>query len=322
MPLSPTSDYRPPPGLAGGHRQTLYAYFVRRVDGPPLARERLPTPDGDFVDLDWAKVGGRAAAVLLHGLEGNARRPYMRGMMRAFNRRGWDAVGVNFRGCSGAPNLGPRTYHGGSTDDLAHVLAHVEASGRYARLALVGFSLGGNIVLKYLGEPRTDRPTALSHAVTFSVPTDFGAGARHMDRPSNRLYRMNFLRALNAKALRKHARFPECLAPPPRPLPRTLTAFDDWYTAPVHGFRDAADYYASVSARCFLPAIRIPTLIVNARNDPFLPEACYPYREAKTSAWVTLETPTSGGHVGFVSFGRDGEFWSEARACAFVTRDG
>ena len=185
-------------------------------------------------------------------------------------------------------------------------------------VVLIGFSLGGNVVLRYLGERAGVLPAALTHAVTFSVPTDFAAGARHMDRPANRLYRMNFLRALNRKALRKHARYPGRLAPPPRPLPRTLFAFDDWYTAPVHGFRDAAHYYRSVSARAVLPAVRVPTLIVNARNDPFLPDACYPYAEAENNACVTLETPPSGGHVGFVSFDREGEYWSETRACAFV----
>ncbi len=281
-------------------------------------RERIPTPDDDFLDLDFARVGASRAVLLTHGLEGHSQRPYILGMVRAFSRRGWDAVVLNFRSCSGEMNRQARTYHGGATDDLHTTLSHVLASNPYDHLVLVGFSLGGNMILKYLGEKAEDLHPAIKRAAVFSVPTDFKTSAEHINRPANWIYQERFIRSLNQKARAKRQQYPGHIPPVKRLAPRTIVYFDDTFTAPVHGFQGADDYYHQVSSKRFIPHIRIPTLLVNAWDDPFLPKACYPVAEAEAHPYLTFETPASGGHVGFVTFNADHEYWSETRACAFA----
>jgi hypothetical protein len=241
-------------------------------------------------------------------------------MARAFNRAGWDALAYNYRGCSGEINRRLRAYHSGATEDLAHVHRHAGDAGRYRGIGLVGFSLGGNLVLKYLGENRfpDGRPPVWGAAV--SVPCDLRTGARRLDRTANHVYRQRFLRTLKAKALLKARRHPGCLDAGRIAAIRTIKAFDDLYTAPVHGFRDAEDYWRRCSARRFLEGIRVPALILNALNDPFLGPACFPYAEAQSSARLFLETPRSGGHVGFLPHRLREPFWQETRVVAFARR--
>lgn len=316
MPSFPASPYRPPFGLSNGHLQTLVAARLRRVADVTYTRERITTPDADFLDLDWSRGGARRVVVISHGLEGNTSRSYVRGMVRAVRGAGWDALAWNFRSCSGEPNRHLYSYHSGSSDDLALVVDHALAAG-YEQVALVGFSLGGNVTLKYLGERGAAVDPRLCAAVAVSVPTDLAAASAELARPANRLYMWYFLRSLHTKVRQKIALFPGQLDDADFDNVRTFRDFDDRYTAPLHGFRDAEDYWRQCSSKPLLPHITLPTLLLSATDDPFLPAACYPEDEARQSPGVQLVTPTRGGHVGFIDWG-SGRYWSEQQALAFL----
>ena len=318
MPLL-ADDYTPPNRLfENAHVQTIYPNLARHVDGVAYQRERIETDDGDFLDLDWSRRGAGRLAVLSHGLEGSTRSSYIRGMTRALGQRGWDVLAWNYRGCSGEHNRRARVYHSGATEDLEAVVQHAMRRSGYAALALIGFSLGGNLVLKYLGERGADVDGRIRRAVVFSVPCDLAAGADRIAHRSNWIYQRRFLRSLGAKVQARQPFFPDVYGPLDLASVRTLRDFDDRFTAPVHGFESAADYYARSSSRAFLSHIRIPTLLVNAADDPFLPPSCYPVEEAREHEWLYLQTPQHGGHVGFVAFNRQGEYWSEKQAAAFL----
>ena len=320
MPLVREPEYRPPPGLASPHLQTVIPSLFRKVKGVHYHRETIDTPDGDFLDLDWSRVGGRRLVIVSHGMEGNSHRAYVLGMVRAFNRRGWDALAWNFRGCSGRMNRKPQFYHSGASNDLETVVQHVLAAGTYQQVALVGFSMGGNITLKYLGERGRDVPGVLCAAVAISVPCDLASSAQKMDsRLGNRLYLIRFLRMLRKKVEAKARLFPEVLDPGPVKRVRSFRQFDDLYTAPQHGFRDALDYWKKASSLPLLPNIAVPTLLLNALDDPFLSPACFPYREAQANPCLFLQATRYGGHVGFIQWHTEGEYWSEQRAVQFVS---
>lgn len=317
MPLV-ESSYEAPLLLRNGHAHTVYPHLKRRVDDVHYERERLELDDGDFLDLDWSRVAGRACVIVSHGLEGSSHGIYVRGMVRAFNRRGWDALAWNFRGCSGEPNRLLRLYHSGATDDLARVFARAAAEG-YGQIVLVGFSLGGNITLKWLGELGGNAPAWLTGAVAISTPCDLKASAEIMGRPFNRPYMDRFLGDLREKIRRKQARFPKELDDSGYGSIRTFREFDDRYTAPIHGFRDAEDYWAKCSSLFFLGRIRVPALLLNAQDDPFLSPECFPRELAAGHDWFHLEAPERGGHVGFVGGGlREDEYYSERRALEFL----
>jgi predicted alpha/beta-fold hydrolase len=318
MPVIPGSTYAPPILLASGHLQSIFPTLYRKVRGVHYRRERIITPDDDFLDLDWSPVGSRRIAVLSHGLEGNSTRGYMLGMARALNRSGWDALAWNYRGCSGQMNRTPRFYHSGATEDLHTVVMHLLSQGIYSEVALIGFSLGGNLTLKYLGERGGDLDERIVAAATFSVPCDLKSSAGELARPSRAIYMRRFLRSLEEKVRAKIAAMPGRIPDSGFEGIRSFREFDDRYTAPMHGFRDAEEYWRRNSCRQFLGAISIPTLMVNAKNDPFLAPACYPIAEAEANPNFFLEMPESGGHVGFVSFNREGEYWMERRAIAFL----
>lgn len=330
MPVLERSTYQPPSWwISGGHMQTVVATLFRRVVAPAYRRERIDTPDGDFLDCDWlfaaSSSPSRKLAIISHGLESNSRRANVVGMARAFSLCGYDALAWNFRGCSGEPNRKPRAYHGGATDDLRAVIAHARSKRRYEEIYLVGFSLGGNLTLKCLGEAGGALPPEIKKAVVFSAPCDLRGSSERLSRFANRLYERRFLKSLKAKIELKAKLFPDVvsLAPYRQGKIKTLRDFDDVYTAPLHGFENADDYYAKCSAKRFLSQIRIPTLIVNAQNDVFLSPSCYPFDEAKASDYVFLETPRSGGHLGFVTETLPhGLYWSEMRALGFIESDG
>lgn len=316
MPLIEPSTYAPPRWLRGGHAQTIYPALFRRAPWITRERERIETSDGDFLDLDWARSGrSDRVAVLSHGLEGDSRNAYVQGMAGALVRAGWDVVAWNCRGCSGEPNRLLRSYHSGATEDLAAVVDHALAGSRYARLALVGFSLGGNITLKYLGDLGSGVDSRVDRAVVFSVPCDLAASSRALESGANRIYMDRFLVNLRAKIREKMRRFPGEVSDAGLDAMRTFREFDGAYTAPLHGYRDAEDYWARASSRPVLGRITIPTLLVNARNDPFLPAECFPEVEARESAHFHLEAPRDGGHIGFTA---RGEYWSERRAVKFL----
>jgi len=308
--------FRPPPGLGGGHRQTLVPHLLRRGPAVAYRRERLDLPDGDFLDLDW--IDGDDAsrvAVVAHGLEGSTQRAYVRGMAAALAADGWSVCAWNLRGCSGEPNRLLRAYHSGATDDLDAVVRHVTARGA-TRIGLVGFSLGGNLTLRWLGEQGAGVPPEVVGAVGVSVPVDLAGASRAMERGLRRVYVRHFLRKLSAKAHQKAGAFDGAPDAARARAARTFHAFDDGFTAPIHGYASADDYYARASARPLLTSIAVPTLLVNALDDPFLGPSCYPSAEAAANPLLTLLTPRTGGHVGFLQ--RDGRYWSEDVAVRFL----
>lgn len=318
MPIIEPSTYRPPLFFSNPHVQTVFPSVFRRVTGVSYQRERVHTPDGDFVDLDWSEAGAERLAILLHGLEGNSDRAYIRGMARALNRCGWDTVAMNFRGCSGECNTKLRFYHSGDTGDLDTVISHVIGKEAYGEIALVGFSLGGNVVLKYLGERESNLRPEIRKAVTFSVPVDLTASSWKMGLPSNRIYMKRFLKMLHEKIKMKMEIMPGELNDEDYHSIRTFKEFDDRYTAPINGFRDAEDYWEKASSKPLLGAVSVPTLLVNAADDPFLPEECFPLDEARSNPHFFLEIPSHGGHTGFVAFNTRKEYWSESRAVGFL----
>jgi predicted alpha/beta-fold hydrolase len=320
MPLI-RSSFNPPPLLRNGHLQTvLGALLRRRMDGG-FECERLELPDGDFLDLRWLRRGSDRLAILSHGLEGSADDGSMRGMAMALRDAGWDALAWNFRGCSGEPNRLARFYHSGETADLGAVIRHGTGSGRYSRVALIGFSLGGNLILKYLGEAPPH--PAVTVAAAISAPIDLAASAHVLDQQwDNRIYLRRFMRRLLTKVEAKALHFPDELDVRGSRSIRTFRQFDDRFTAPLHGFRDAADYWARSSALQFLPRITVPALLINALDDPFLAPSCFPTAEAERSPAFHLEAPRSGGHLGFLDLRHGFQPWTESRVPEFFKTAG
>jgi len=318
MPIISPSTYRPPLLLRGGHIQTILPTLLRHDIPLRYMRERIGTSDEDFLDLDWSRVGARRLGIISHGLEGSSDRWYMRGMARALNDAGWDALPWNFRGCGGEANRTLRFYHSGATDDLGTVIDHALGSGLYDQVALIGFSLGGNITLKYLGEKGRDLDPRIIAGVAFSVPCDLRSSAGALARPANGIYMRRFLRTLGQKVRAKKIAMPGLIDDAGVGRLRTFREFDDRYTAPLHGFRDAEDYWARCSSRPYMPSIAVPALLVNALNDPFLAPDCFPVEEARASRFLYLETPDSGGHVGFMGERGAGRYWMERRAIEFL----
>lgn len=315
MPLIP-SAFHAPFFLRNGHAQTILPVLLPRRVRASFVRERLELADGDFLDLDWSRGHGNRLAILAHGLEGSSTQTYIRGMAAALAKTGWDSLAYNFRGCSGEPNRLPRAYHSGETEDLRAVIAH--AAKDYATMALIGFSLGGNVVLKYLGEAPPH--VAVRAGAAICAPIDLAACARKLDvKRSNRIYLRRFIVSLVEKIEAKATLFPDVVDATGARHMRTFQQFDDRYTGPMHGFRDAADYWARASSRQFLPRITVPTLLLQPRNDPFLAPEAYPWPEAEANPHFFLETPDSGGHVGFLDLRHGLQPWSERRVAEFLS---
>lgn len=314
-----TSTYQPPLFFGHAHVQTVLPSILRKVKGVHYQRERIDTPDNDFLDMDWSRSDSKKIGIIFHGLEGNSSRHYVLGMVKMLNQNGWDALAVNFRSCSGEPNRQLRSYHSGMSEDVETVVQHVMNYKNYDTIGLIGFSLGGNVVLKYLGERGSNVPSMIKAAVCFSVLCDLKAGAIRMEAPSCRVYMRRFLKMLHEKIQAKMKMFPGQIDDTGYEKIRTFREFDDRYTAPMNGFKDAEDYWKRVSSKPFIPNITIPTLLVSAKNDPFFAEECYPVEEAKVNPNFFLEMPESGGHVGFMSFNGHGTYWSEKRMMDFFS---
>ncbi|WP_128545778.1 YheT family hydrolase [Larkinella soli] len=324
MPLIAPSDYRPPAHLWNGHLQTIVPSLFRKVE-VAYTRERIETPDDDFLDLDWSvsAVGSRppsaAPLVLLsHGLEGDSRRQYLAGMVRHLTARGYDCLAWHYRSCSGEMNRQVRFYHLGETGDLDFVIQHALQRG-YREIYLMGFSAGGNVTLKYLGEQGKAVHPSLKKAVVFSVPLHLTSASRRLEAWDSRIYNIRFNRTLKRKVLEKAALMPNAIRTEGLRSVRTLREFDNYFTARLHGFRDAEDYYRQSSSLQYLDRITIPTLIVNAKNDPFLSRECFPEDLARQLPCVWMEFPAEGGHCGFAPADRRNPvYWSEQRALRFL----
>jgi len=291
-------DYRAPAWLPNRHAQTIWPLLIKGPL-PRYRRERWNTPDQDFIDLDWIDgAAGTPCVALFHGLEGSSQSHYARRLMHAVQRRGWHGVVVHFRGCSGAPNRLPRAYHSGDSAEIDWILRRLQTRGDPA-LFVAGISLGGNALLKWLAEQGTGATTVIAAAAAVSAPLDLAAANAQLSSGFNLVYARHFLRTLIPAARAKALRFPDRFDMRRAEAARTLRDFDDAVTAPLHGFLGADDYYARSSAGPLLGAIRAPTLLLHAANDPFLPASALPQRERLPAA-VALEVHRHGGHVGFV----------------------
>ncbi len=308
--------YSPPPILFNRHLETIYPALFRKVKLQPYERERISTPDQDFLDLDWLRQGSPKLVIISHGLEGNTQRAYVKGMARACYAQGYDVLAWNYRGCSEEMNRQLRFYHSGATDDLEIVVQHA-VQKNYSSISLIGFSLGGNLTLKYLGEERS-RPSRIHKAVVFSVPLDLHTSSLTLAQPSNWIYTQRFLSSLKEKVQRK-ASVMSGLDTRSLEKMKTLRQFDDHFTAPLHGFKNALDYYYQCSSLRVVNSIQVPTCIINALNDPFLSKECYPNLTGHPK--VSVRYPQQGGHVGFTEFGTNGLYWSERQALAFLLHD-
>lgn len=309
-------NYSPPFLLFNAHLETIYPALVRKVNlQQPYQRERITTPDDDFLDLDWLTQNSSKLVIISHGLEGNTGRTYVKGMAKQCYAHGYDVLAWNYRGCSGELNRQLRFYHSGATDDLHTVIEHAVNLSRFTEINLIGFSLGGNLTLKYLGEERARTPL-LRKAVTFSVPVDLHTSCIQISKPDNWIYSQRFLRSLKKKVVEKSKVITDLDSRGLEKI-KTLMEFDDHFTGPVHGFKNALDYYEKSSAIRVIKNITTPTLLVNAQNDPFLSPECFPSHELKDHGFVRMESPKHGGHVGFAQFNRQGIYWSEEQALNF-----
>ena len=317
----PTEPFRPLWGASGPQRQTLLAHLLRRPRPPLLRRERIDTRDGDFLDLDWLDAPADVPHVLvLHGLEGTPSSGYVRATLNEISRRGWGAVAMAWRSCSGELNRSLRSYCSGETEDPRWVCRHIRASGVRGPLFAIGFSLGANALLKLLAETGDEAP--VDAAVAVSTPFDLGACARALDAPwsGGAIYRRHFLMTLRQKALGKLREHPASgLSPDAVRHARTFHAFDDAFTGPSNGYRDADDYYARASSGPHLGQIRRPVLCISAEDDPMIPVQTLPVTVA--GPWVQILRTARGGHVGFLagSLVRP-RFWAEAQAVEFLAR--
>ncbi len=310
------SNYAPPILFRNGHFSTIYSGIIRSVNGVVQNRERIALSDGDFLDLDWSYTQSKSKklVVLLHGLEGDAQRPYITGSAKILNQNGYDCCAVNFRGCSGEPNIKYRSYHSGATEDLMDILDHILSTRDYKSIFLKGFSLGGNLLLKYLGEGN-QIPTELKGAVAVSVPCNLHDSCKQLLSTKNILYAIRFKGNLLEKLRQKQAMFPEKISNADIKKIKTLMDFDDAYTSKAHNFKNALDYYEQCSSLQFLPNITVASLIINAKNDSFLGPDCYPVLETDNNPNLYLEMPNYGGHVGF--WGKNNITYTEKRALEF-----
>ena len=318
MPLLQSSTYQRPKYLFNGHLETVYPAIFRKLELIPTQKERIETHDGDFLEIDWHQRGNSKLVVISHGLEGNSSRAYILGMAKEALNNGFDVLAWNYRGCGEELNRKAIFYHSGATYDLDTIIHH--ASKKYEEIFLIGFSLGGNLTLKYLGEKR-ERTPKIKKGVAISVPIDLGSSCDQISKTAFGLYTKRFLKTLRQKVEKKAKLFPAEFDLAKFSTIQTLRDFDDTFTGPLHGFGDAEEYYQTNSSLQFLSGISIPTLVLNAKNDPFLSPSCYPIELANKLDQVYFEFPKHGGHVGFMSADSEKRLYSESRAVEFICQD-
>ncbi|MFC7357741.1 YheT family hydrolase [Jejudonia soesokkakensis] len=300
-----------------GHFSTIYSAKLRPIQKVSQKRERLELSDGDFIDIDWSysEKKTKKVALLLHGLEGNAQRVYIKNQAKLLTQNNWDVAAMNHRGCSGEENRMYLSYNSGRTEDLKELINHIVAFKTYDVITLIGFSLGGNVLLKYLGE-EISIPPQIKSGVAISTPLHLRGALEQLIKFENFVYSRTFVNDLRKKYKRKMVQFPDAMNAEELKKIQNLLDFDNLYTAKAHGFKNAYDYYEKSSSLPLLPNIQIPVLILNAKNDSFLSEKCYPYKIASENKNVYLETPKHGGHVGFHMTNKI--YYSEKRVLEFI----
>lgn len=311
------SNYISPYPLTNGHFETIVPYFLRTIKPVHYIRERIETEDNDFLDLDWIKGGNKKLVILSHGLEGCSQSNYIQGLAKYLSERGYDALAWNNRGCSGEMNRLVRMYHSGASYDLREVLNHVFAKTEYPEIYLAGFSMGGNITLKYLGEESVKVNPRIQKAVAISTPISLADCAGSLSKGISLFYSKHFIRRIVKKLVQKKEMIEE-FNPDIDKLNKLwdFYSFDNEITAPINGFENAEDYWEKSSSLPYLKSIKINSLIVNAQNDPFLAGRCYPLAETEHHEYLDLEIPATGGHVGFMEKGLK-SFWTEKRIFEF-----
>ena len=318
MSIIKSSYAGPPVYLFNGHLETIIPSIFRKITGVTYKREKIDTPDDDFLYLDWSRVGSEKLLILSHGLEGDSERHYAKGMVKLFNANGIDVLVWNNRSCGGEINLKPILYHHGASYDLDTTILHVLKNHSYSEIYLTGISMGGAQTLKYLGEKGTDLPSEIKRAAVYSTPCNLLSSATTLKSRSNSFYKNRFLGKLKAKIRAKAVQFPELIDLDLLEKVADFDSFDTHFTAKMHGFKDANDFYRAVSADLWMSQIAIPTLIINALNDPLLGPECYPISLAESKKELFLEMPKRGGHTGFAI--RSDEFtYAERRVLDFLT---
>ena len=322
MPILPiNTDYRPPKWQFNAHIQTIYPSIFRKIP-VPYQRERVELFDGDFLDLDWSfvrKSHGKKLVIVTHGLEGDSTRHYVTGMVKKFNDNGYDGLGWNCRSCSGEMNRLPRFYHHGDIDDIRFVMNYAIEKYKYEEVILVGFSMGGSMTLRLLGEKPETIPSQVKFGVAVSVPLDLFTSVFELYKPGRRFYMKRFINKLGKKIKLKSSQHPnsQLVSYEGYEKIKNFEQFDDRYTAKMFGFKNALDFYRKAGAKPYLKTIKTPTLIVQAKNDPFLSPECLDLGDAENNSNLSLQLLEFGGHVGFM-LPNSNETWVEQRVWEFV----
>ncbi len=313
------STYKPPFYLRNGHVSTILPSIFRKVEGVEYTRERITTPDNDFLDIDWIKNDNAKLVIVFHGLEGNSHRHYVKGVAKHFSANKWDVAAWNARSCSGEMNLQPRLYHHGDVADIATTIDYILATNKYKEIALVGFSMGGAMVLNYISEPSINLPSIITKAVVISPPVEVGDSAIQLEKKSMSFYRNRFLDKLKKKMKLKSMMHPKVINVDGIDSISSFAEFDVRYTAPLHNFDSTEAFYKNASSKHQLANINIPTLLLIAKDDPFMPSSCYPLQEAENHPNLYLELTERGGHVGFPIKNHQ-RSWMEIRALEFIEK--
>ena len=318
-----TSNFSASLPFKNGHFNTIYrALFMKETHN--YRRERITTWDNDFIDLDFSEVNSSKLVVLIHGLEGSSTSKYILAAASVLNKAVYDTVSFNLRGCSGEDNVLLSTYHSGKTEDLEFVISYLIENYSYDKIMIVGYSLGGNITLKYFGEHALKISDKVSCGIAVSVPVDLASSSKAMGTAQNKLYMGKFLKSLRIKVIEKSQKHPAYKLDINRLMKtKTFKDFDGLYTAPVSGFSGPEDYWKKASSKPYLSSIKKPVLLISSLDDPFLAKECYPYKEAKDSNYFHLEVTKYGGHVGFISsFLPKKNRWLENRILQFIKDNG
>ncbi len=320
MPLLNTEIVEVPFWQFNGHLQTIIPNLNRKIEGFDYARERIDTWDNDFLDLDWSKIGSKQLVIISHGLAGNSDAGYVRSLVKMANEQDWDALAWNSRGCSGEPNNNFYSFHAGKSDDLEWVIRHAYEQNDYEEIYLIGVSMGGNVTLKLIGEWNEKIPYPIKGAIAISTPIDMYATSLHLIKGWNRIYSERYLKQYKEMLLLKSFMFEHQndLNIDAMLSSKTLHDFADKYTAPSFGFKDGEDYLKSQSSIHYLQKIKIPTLLINADNDPFLTETSFTNEIAKKSDYFYFLKTINGGHVGFDDRKSDTYSWVDYRAISFL----
>lgn len=305
-------DYKPNFLFKNKHINTCFPTIFRNIE-VEYRRERINTPDLDFLDIDWIKNGNNKVIVLCHGLEGSSKSKYIQGMAKYFSERGWDILAMNYRGCSGEVNKKIKFYNMGQIEDLEEVL---KKTSDYKKVVLAGFSLGGGLILNFLGKNKII-PKNLLCAIAVSAPCDPFGSAQTFLKKENKIYNNYFMKKLKRKIKEKSIIYPGKINIDRVLSSKTIEEFDNFFTAPQYGYRDALDYYEKVSPKKAIPFIKIPTLILMAEDDPIMSESCYPIKESRKNKHISLEITKYGGHVGYANLFKD-HYWLEERIFEYI----